>query len=458
MQRLKKTVDMTEGPFLKKMLAFTIPILISGLLQCFYNAADLIVVGQFRGETAVAAVGSTGSLTSLCLSLFLGLSVGAGVCVSHHIGANEPKEARKVLHTSVILSVVLSVVIALAGFFLAPSFLSMMGTPENVHPQATVYLSITFLGVPGSLLYNYLAAIMRAAGDSKRPLIFLAISGLSNVGLNLVFITVFGMGVEGVAIATIVSQYLSAAMALVYLMRTDGDIGFSFKELKFSVQKMRKILYIGVPSGLQSALFSFSNVLIQASINNFGDDVMAGSAASSNIEGFMYIAMNSMYHVTLTFVGQNVGAKKFNNIRRLTAYSAIIVTIIGIVSGGLLVLFKDPIIDLYVDSSAAAAAATERFVLIGFTYFMCGLMEVFCGTLRALDRSITAMIISLTGACALRIIWIETMAQWIHVPFTIYISYPITWFVTMLTELLFVIFVSRKLLDEHRQAKLLPRI
>ncbi len=453
MQRLKKTVDMTEGPFLKKMVVFAIPILISGLLQCFYNAADLIVVGQFKGDLAVAAVGSTGALTGLALSLFLGLSVGAGVCVSHHIGANEPKEARKVLHTSVILSFFLSIVVAAVGFALSPIFLSAMGTPANVHPYATIYLRIIFLGVPGSLMYNYLAAILRAAGDSKRPLIFLAVSGICNVVLNIFFVAVFDMGVEGVAIATIVSQYLSAVMALAYLARSKGDMGFSFKELRFNAQKVKRILYIGVPSGVQSALFNFSSVIVQSSINVFGDDVVAGSAASSNLEGFMYFAMNSIYHVTLTFVGQNVGAKKFANIRKLTAYSAIIVTVIGIVSAGSILLFRGPLVNLYVGSEGAAMAAMEKLFIIGSTYFLCGLMEVFCGTLRAMDRSVTAMVISLTGACVLRILWIETMAAIFPSPAMVFVSYPITWFVTCLAELVFIIIISRKLLGEHRRSK-----
>ncbi len=454
MQRLKKTVDMTEGPFLKKMIIFAIPIVLSGLLQCFYNAADLIVVGQFKGDIAVAAVGSTGSLTSLCLALFLGLSVGAGVCVAHHIGAEEPEEARKVLHTSVILSLVLSVVIAVIGFILAPYLLKLMETPSQVHPYATLYLRIIFLGVPGSMLYNYLASILRSAGDSKRPLIFLGVSGLANIGLNLFFVIVFDMGVEGVAIATIVSQYLSAIMAMIYLMRTDGMLHFSFRELRLNMQKVRKMLYIGIPSGIQSALFSFSNVIIQSSINSFGDNVVAGSAAASNIEGFMYIAMNAIYHVTLTFVGQNVGAKKFKNIRRLTVYSAIIVTFIGVVSGGILLIFRYPIIGLYVSSDAAMEAALTRFWIIGCTYFLCGLMEVFCGTLRALDRSVTAMVISLCGACGLRILWIATVFKILPIPEMIYVSYPITWIVTCAFDVIFIVIAAKKL---TKNQALLPK-
>lgn len=448
MQRLKKNVDMTEGPFLKKMIVFAIPIIISGLLQCFYNAADLIVVGQFRGDLAVAAVGSTGSLNSLSLSLFLGLSVGAGVCVAHHIGAGEEEEAGKVLHTSIVLSVLLGIAVAVVGFFLAEPLLRLMDTPAEVIPYATLYMRIIFLGAPGSILYNYLASILRSAGDSKRPLIFLAVSGIVNVALNLFFVIVFGMGVEGVAIATIVSQYLSAVMALVYLSKSNGFLKFSFKKLGISLTKLKKILYIGVPSGLHSSLFGLSNVLIQSSINSFGDQVVAGSAAASNLESFMYIAMNSIYHVTITFVGQNVGAGKYKNIRRLTMYSSLIVVAVGVISGALFLLFRYPLINLYVSSEEAVGAALTRLWMIATTYFLCGLMDVFCGTLRAMGRSVTAMVISLCGACGLRIVWLQTVFKMFPSPETVYISYPITWIITCICELIFILIVARKLVKK----------
>ncbi|MBO5305802.1 MAG: MATE family efflux transporter [Clostridia bacterium] len=317
MQKNNKTVDMTEGPFFKKMLVFAIPIILTGLLQCLYNAADLVVVGQFRGDLAVAAVGSTGSLTNLIIGLFLGLSVGSGVCVAHHIGAKEPDEVKKVVHTSVVMALLSGVVIAIVGFFLSESLLKLMDTPPSVLPLATLYMKIFFLGAPAGMLYNYLAAIMRSAGDSKHPLIFLAISGIVNVFLNVFLILAFHMGVDGVAIATIASQYLSAIMATVFLARKEGVLHLSFKDLRIHGEKVKKILHIGIPSGIQSSLFSISNVLIQSSINSFGDAVVAGSAAAASIEGFLYVAMNSVYHVALTFIGQSVGARKYKNIKPL---------------------------------------------------------------------------------------------------------------------------------------------
>ena len=451
MHRLKKTVDMTEGPFFKKIILFAIPLIISGVLQSLYNAADLIVVGFFKGDVAVAAVGSTGSITNLTVGLFMGLSVGAGVAVAHHIGAKEPEEAKKVAHTSILLSLILGIVIGAAGFMLSETLLRLMGTPAEVLPHSTLYMQIIFIGVPASMVYNYAASVIRSAGDSKRPMIFLAISGLVNVILNVMLVALFGLGVDGVAIATIVSQYLSAIMSIVYLTKTSGPLRISLSQLRISGQKVKKILYIGIPSGIQSSLFSLSNVIIQSSINSFGDSVMAGSAASNNIEAIIYVAMNSIYHVALTFIGQNVGARKFKNIRRLTLYCAIIVIAVGLGCAAVFTIFRYPLLHMYVDSPEAISAAMERFLIIVPTYFLCGLMDVFCGGLRALDKSVTAMVISLAGACGLRILWIETIFRAAPSPISIYISYPVTWTVTAGCHLIFMILAARKIIRNERQ-------
>ena len=453
MHRLKKSVDMTQGPFLKKMIAFAIPLVISGLLQSLYNAADLVIVGRYRGDVALAAVGSTGAISTLTVGLFMGLAVGAGVSVAHHIGAKELYEVKKVVHSSLLISAILGVIIAVAGFFAAEGLLRWMDTPETVIAHAALYMKIIFLGVPASMVFNYAAAMIRSAGDSRRPMIFLAISGLANVLLNVIFVKYFGMGVDGVAIATIVSQYLSAAMSLAYLFKTSGPLRISMKNMRLDWQKVKKILYIGVPSGLQTSLFSFSNVLIQSSINSFGESVVAGTAASSNIESFLYVAMNAIYHVSLTFIGQNAGARKFKNIRRLTAYSAMIVSVIGIGMGLLLILLRYPLLGLYVSTPEAMDAALQRFMIIVPTYFLCGLMDVFCGGLRALDRSVSAMIISLIGACGLRILWIETVFKLNPSPQSVFISYPVTWLITASCHLLFMIFTARKLLRESERSK-----
>ncbi len=454
MEKLKRNVDMTEGPFFKKMIAFAIPLIITGLLQAFYNAADLIVVGHFKGDSAVAAVGGTGAISHLVIGLFMGMSVGAGVCVAHHIGAKENGEVKSVVSTALILSTALGVIMGIIGFFVSKELLILMDTPEAVLPQATLYMQIIFIGTPASLVYNYAAAMIRSAGDSRKPMIFLAISGVVNVLLNVFLIVAFDMGVDGVAIATIVAQYLSAIMAVVYLTRTSGPLRFSFKTISFDVNKLKKILYIGVPSGIQGCLFSLSNVIIQSSVNSFGDAVMAGSAASGNLESFMYIAMNAIYHVALTFIGQNVGAKKYKNIRKVTFYCCIIVSSIGLIGGALFLLLRYPLISLYVDSEESMAAAFDRLWIIASTYFLCGNMEVFCAGLRSLNRSVTAMIISLCGACGLRILWIYTVFKyWYHEPRGIYLSYPITWIVTALTHLLFMTIIVKRIMRREAESQ-----
>ena len=453
MQRVKKAVDLTEGPFLKKMIIFAIPIVISGLLQCFYNAADLIVVGQFRGDLAVAAVGSTGSLTNLIVGLFMGLSVGAGVSVAYHVGAREEGEVRKTVGTSVSLCVICGAVIAVFGFFFSGKLLALMDTPSEVLPLATLYLKIIFLGVPAQMLYNYSAAMMRSAGDSRTPLVFLFVSGLLNVVLNVILVALFGMSVDGVAIATIASQYLSAVMCLVYHARTRGVLRLNIRSVRMYREKLGRILHIGVPSGLQSVLFSLSNVIIQSAINGFGDEVVAGTSASASIEGFVWVAMNAMTHVVTTFVGQNVGAKKIKNVKRLIVYSVLIVSAIGIILGVAFLLARYPLVHLYVSTDASVDAAMQRMYLIIGTYFLCGIMDTLCGALRALDRSFTAMVITLCGACGLRIVWIQTVFRLFPYLQTVYLSYPVSWIVTLFTYIPFIVSAIKKLSAEQRSCE-----
>ena len=455
MKRTKKTVDMTKAPFFKKMIFFAIPIMLMGLFQCFYGAADTIVVGHFRGDLAVAAVGSTSSLTNLIVGLFMGLSVGAGVCVAQHTGAKEYDEVQKTAHSAIIMSLACGAFIAIVGFFFSGEMLKLMDTPAEVLPLATRYLRIIFLGVPASMMFNYIATMLRSVGDSKRPLIFLSISGVVNVVLNVILIAGFGMGVEGVAIATIFSQYLMATMALVYLCRTSGALHISLKDMRIYWDKVKKMLQIGIPSGIQSTLFSLSNVIIQSAINGFGDVVVAGAAAAASIETFIYIALNSMYHTSLTFVGQNVGAKKYGNIKRIVVRCIILAAILGVICNVLLVVLGSPLVKLYVDSEAAIDAAMQRLWIIGTTYFLCSVMDVLSGMLRALGRSMTSMIISLCGACGLRIVWILTVCKLLPYPETVYVSYPVTWTATVLIQLIVSTIVMHKILKKYRKEALL---
>lgn len=455
----KEAVDMTEGPFLKKMFLFAIPIMLTGFLQSFYNAADLVIVNLFSDSDAplVGAIGCTSALTNLVLGMFLGLSIGAGVVAAHYIGAKREKDVSAVLHTSVLLSVITGVVIAVAGFFLAEPLLVAMGTSEQVLPYATLYLKIIFLGTPGSLLYNYIASILRSAGDSKSPLIFLALSGIANVLLNIFFVAAFDMDVDGVALATIISQYLSAAMGIAYLIRTRGFLHFSFKSLRIDRKKLKRLLHIGIPSGIQTSLFSLSNTLIQASMNSIdtvagaGGRIIDGYAATSNLEGFVYIAMHSIYSVVLTFVGQNVGAKKYNNIKKLTLYAIFLAVTLGISMGGVMLVFRNQLLGLYTSGDVAMDAALTRMYIIMPTYFLCGMMDVLCATLRSLNRSVTSMVLSLTFTCGLRIVWINTVFAYFGTGTSLFISYPVSWLVSCLVHLIFIIITTKKLLKQQRE-------
>lgn len=455
----KQAVDMTQGPFFKKMVLFAIPIILTGFLQSFYNAADLIVVNLFSSSEAplVGAIGCTSALTNLVLGMFLGLSIGAGVVAAHYIGAKREKDVNAVLHTSVLLCLISGTVIAIAGFFLAEPMLSAMGTSEDLLPYATLYLKIIFLGTPGSLIYNYIASILRSAGDSKSPLIFLALSGIANVLFNIFFVLAFDMDVDGVALATIISQYLSAAMAIIYLMRTKGFLHFSFKRLRIDSKKLKRLLHIGIPSGIQTSLFSLSNTLIQASMNSIdiaagaGGRMIDGFSATSNLENFVYIAMHAVYSVALTFVGQSVGAKKYKNIKRLTIYSVGIAAGLGILMGGFILIFKGPLLGLYTSGEVATDAALMRMYIIMPTYFFCGIMDVLCATLRSLNRSVTSMVLSLTFTCGLRILWINTVFAYFGTGTSLFISYPVSWIVSSLVHLVFIVIATKKFLKQQRE-------
>lgn len=456
----KNKADMTEGPFLKKMILFAIPLILTGLLQTFYNAADLVVVNLFSDSDAplVGAIGCTSALTNLVLGMFMGLSVGAGVLVAHYVGAKREKDVNDTLHTSVALSVISGILIAVLGFVFSEDLLRMMNTSEELLPYATLYLRIIFLGTPGSLLYNYIASMLRSSGDSKSPLIFLSISGIVNILLNIFLVTVFKLDVAGVAIATIVSQYCSAIMALLHISKQNGMLKFSFKRLRIRKKKLKRLLHIGIPSGIQGSLFSLSNTIIQATMNGIdtaagaGGRMIDGFAASSNIEGFIYIAMHSIYSVSLTFVGQNVGAKKYNNIKKLTLYANAIVMVIGVSFGALLMIFQKPLLSLYVtNDEVALASAVTRFSIIIPTYFLCGMMDTMCGTLRALDRSVTSMAISLTCTCGLRILWIQTVFAYFKTPESLFFSYPVSWLLSLTVHIVFIIYTTKKMIKRQRE-------
>ena len=445
----RSTVDMTTGPFLKKLLIFALPLMLTDVLQLVYNSADVIVIGRFAGSTSLAAVGSTGSLINLILNLFIGLATGTGVVTAHYIGAGNERELRKSVHTAMCLSAFCGIFIGLFGFFFSKTFLIWMGTPDDVLPLAALYLKIYFLGAPASLVYNFGAAIVRANGDTKRPLFILSGTGLVNVLLNLLFVIKFNLDVAGVAIATITAQYISAVLIVIRLTHLDNACRLSIKELGINRDELRRIAKIGLPAGIQSSLFSVSNVLIQSTVNSFGPLAMAGNAAAANADSFLYTTMNAVAQTTMTFSSQNMGAKRYTNIKKIYTECIIITVITGVSLGALATVFAAPIISIFSKDSEVIAYGVDRLVIMASTYFTSGLMNVSGCQLRGMSRSVEPMVITLLGACGLRIAWIYLVFPFDPTLFNLYISYPITWTVTFLTLLICCFYHYKKLIRKQ---------
>lgn len=431
-------MDMCSGSVLKKMLLFSLPLMASGVLQLLFNAADVIVVGRFAGDISMGAVGSTNSLVNLFTNLFVGLSVGVNVIVARAHGEGNTQKLQDSVHTSMLLSVICGVFLAVAGVILAPNMLILMNATEAQLPLATLYLRIYFLGMPATMVYNFGAAILRAVGDTKRPLYFLTAAGFINVLLNLLFVITFRMDVAGVALATVISQCISAALVVICLIKDDTAIHLNIKKMKIKPYILGSVARIGLPAGFQGVIFSLSNVVIQSSVNLFGDTVVSGNSAASSIEGFIYMAMNTFYQAAISFTGQNVGAGKYNRIPKILLSSQLCVTVTGVVLGWLAYLCGRPLLGIYSGTSEVVDAGMVRMGVIVTTYFLCGEMDVMVGMLRGLGYSIMPMIVSLLGACGLRILWIATVFQIpeYHKIVTVYLSYPISWFITFLTHVI----------------------
>lgn len=426
----RNEMDMCSGPLLGKILLFSVPIILSSILQLFYNAADVVVVGRFAGNTALAAVGSTGSLINLTVNLLVGLSMGASVLVSQAYGARRFDSVTEILHTSMTVSLAGGLFTGLLGFLFARPLLELMASPPDVIDQATLYLKIYFLGMPFNMVYNFGASAMRAVGDTRRPLYFLTISGLINVLLNLLFVIVFRMGVAGVATATIISQMVSAVLVVLCLMRNIGCCRLELRKLAIKPRIFLQILRVGLPAGLQGILFSLSNVIIQSSINSFGSIVMAGNAAAANIEGFVYVSMNAMYQTCMTFTGQNVGARQYERIGRICRLCLVLVSVIGLLLGNAACFFGSSLLSLYDSDPEVIAYGVKRLQYISAPYFLCGLMDTMVGSLRGMGYSFIPMTVSLLGACVFRIFWIYTVFAADRTLDILYLSYPISWLLT----------------------------
>lgn len=450
-----KQINMTEGPVLGKMILFTLPVMASGVLQLLFNAADVAVVGQFAGEAAMAAVGGCGALINLIINLFIGLSVGAGVIAAQDLGAKRYNEVGKLVSTSLTASLVGGVAVMIFGMVMAEPLLILMDTPDDVLVEAVPYMRAYFCGMPGCLVFNYMAAILRSGGDTKRPLYFLTAAGVANVILNLVMVLVFHMGAVGVGIATAVSQYVAAILTVLYMLRADGC--FRITGFRVSGRKLLRMVTIGLPAGLQGCMFSLSNVIIQSAVNAYPTVTIAGNTAAGNLEGFVYTAMNSVYHTALTFVGQNVGAGKYERIKKISAQCAGMVFVIGLVLGSALVFFGDKLLLIYTSGEnrdLIIEAGMKRLSVIAATYFLCGLMDVGCGILRGMGKAVQPMIVSLLGSCVFRIVWVATVCPlYPDNILALYISYPISWILTAGVHYMFCFYFYRKLMKRRRTAE-----
>ena len=443
-RRRSYEIDMLNGPVLPKLLTFAVPLMLSSVLQLAFNAADVIVVGRFEGDAALAAVGAPGALINLLVNLFLGLSVGANVVVARCHGAGDYRQTSAAVHTSVALSLIGGLAVGLLGFALAGTFLSWMSTPADVLPLATVYMRIYFLGMPANMLYNFGAAILRAVGDTRRPLMYLSIAGVANVVLNVLFVAAFGMGVRGVALATIASQLISAALVALCLIHSDGSIRLNPRALRLEREKVDQIARVGLPAGLQGIFFSFSNVIIQSTVNSFGTVVTAGNTVAANIEGFIYVSMNAIYQAAITFTSQNVGARRYERISRVARSSLMAVAGIGLALGGLLMLFRGMLYGIYTTEDSVKAAASMRTFVIAPTYFLCGMMDTAVGLLRGMGSSVTPMIVSVLGACVFRLIWIAFAFPLRPTLFMLYVSYPISWAITFCVHMICYLRLKRR--------------
>ena len=438
-KQANRIMDMTQGRLLTQVLVFALPIMLSGILQLLFNAADTIVVGRFAGNEALAAVGSVGSLNNMIISLFIGLSVGANVLVARYTGSRNDRAVSDTVHTSVLLSLAGGVLLMIIGVALARPLLELMGSPEDVIDLAVLYVRIIFLGMPVQMLYNFCAAILRAVGDTQRPLYYLTIAGVVNVLLNLVFVILFHLSVAGVALATIISQAISALLVTRALLNMEGPTRLFLNRLRIHPGKLREIIRIGLPAGIQSSVFSLSNVVIQSSVNSFGSVVIAGNAASSNVGNFVYQAMNTFQQAITCFAGQNIGARKPRRIVSAMKVCMFWAVSFGLVLGMLSCVFGTQLLSLFSADPAVIAAGMERQIIVCAPYFLCGMMDVMTGALRGIGYSLLPMIVSILGACAFRLFWVFTVfAAYPTLP-CLMLSYPVSWLLTF--SVLLVIFL-----------------
>ncbi|MBQ5867994.1 MAG: MATE family efflux transporter [Lachnospiraceae bacterium] len=443
-------MDMCNGPILSKVLVYAFPLMLSGILQLLFNAADVIVVGRYAGSQSLAAVGSTSALINLLVNVFIGLSVGVNVLVAQYYGAKKEDDVNETVHTAVAISLVSGVFLVFVGFLLSRPLLELMGTPADVIDKSTIYMKFYFAGMPVIMLYNFGSAVLRAVGDTRRPLYYLTIAGVVNVLLTVFFVTQLNMDVAGVALATVLAQVISAGLVVRALMQSEGCLKLELKKLRIDKSKLKRIVRVGLPAGMQGAIFSISNVLIQSSVNSFGSIAMAGNTTAQNIEGFIYTAMNAVYQTNLSFTSQNYGGRKFSRLNRITLTCVGVVTVVGLVLGLSCYGAGEFLVGIYSSDPEVVQYGLTRLSVFGMTYFICGIMDTMVGAIRGLGYSILPMCVSLTGACAFRIVWIYTIFQWNRTLMTLYLSYPASWIVTTIAHVVCFIIIRKKLPKEDR--------
>ncbi len=449
----KYSIDMCSGSIFKKMLKFALPLMLSGILQLLFNAADIIVVGNFAGDESLAAVGATTTLINLMTNLFIGLSVGVNVLTANYFGAGKSDEVKATVHTAMALSIVSGIFLTVAGIVFAPQILRMMKVPDDVIDLSIIYLRTYFSGMIAVMVYNFGSAVLRAVGDTQRSLYFLTASGIVNVVLNLIFVIVFHWGVFGVGLATVISQVVSAVLVVITLMKEKSAIKLSFKDLRIDRHKLIRIAQIGLPAGLQGMLFSVSNLLIQSSVNSFGKIIIAGNSASANVEGFAFTAMNAFHQAAVAFTSQNKGAGRYDRLGKVLSTSLIYVFITGLIFAVIYNVFSYGLIDLYTNSADVVTAGVTRLTIIATAYFLAGMMDVVVGAIRGLGYSVVPMVVSVFGICIFRVFWIFCIFSQpeYHTIESIYYSYPISWILTLFVQLLCYLVIKVKVIDKKRK-------
>ncbi len=437
--------SMLDGPLFLNIILYTVPIILTSVLQLLFNAADLVVVGQYCGSRSVAAVGATTYITNLMVNFFVGLSVGAGVTVAHGIGGHQDEEVHRTVHTTLPMALVSGAILTVVGVLGSETFLRWMETPETVLPLSAAYMRICFGGVTFTMVYNFCAAILRAAGDTRSPLMFLTFAGILNVLMNLFFVRVLDLNVAGVALATTISQGISAVLVVWALMRRTDCCRLELKKMWFYGEQIHRIIRIGLPAGTQSALFSISNVLIQSSVNSFGEVFVSGNAAATNIEGFLFASLNSFHQTAVNFVGQNMGARQYGRVRKILWICMASVMVTGIAFSSFAYGFGRNLLSFYItDSQEAIGYGMQRLAMVGSLYFLCGMMDVSTGALRGMGASVVPMVICLLGACGFRILWVATAFRLVRTPQCLFVSYPISWTITLVAQMIAFFVVYRQ--------------